>query len=922
MPHTENTRTAQLRQEAQAFGGLLTRADEWVAANLRHEEQEQARRTVKEARRTLRVILRSIGNKPAFAVFGASQVGKSYLVKNLLSVDGAPLTIALGGREVDFLREINPIGGAESTGVVTRFTAAPSISVDGFPVRVKLLEPKDLALILCDSHYSDLRGIALLSDQDLATHVRHLLERYKGRAVVQHVLVEEDILDMRDYFARHFDRHGDLFQRLERSGLWRALGEVIQHIPASEWSQALAVLWNDQRSLTDLFARMVAELERADCAAHVHVRTDAVLREQGEIMDVKTLKGMLDVSKPQAVRMPSGEVLTMGAGMLCALAAEVTLHVPPALASAKAFLRDTDLLDLPGARSRVSKDAEQLSSDKLPGIFLRGKVAYLFNKYSGEHEINNLLFCQNDKPSDVTGLPLLLNDWITSNIGKSPEERERNLQGLGAPPLFIVFTFLNNQLRYDIIKDDKEDLGYRWDIRFQRLFEDELVTDSHDWHQRWTTTQPHFKNFFLLRDLSYSGDTFEGFEATGHESAVRPERAQHLAQVGRSFIDHPFVQRHFPHPQRAWEACASPNGDGSSLIIEHLAPVANDRARWRHHVSSLQEHRDRLLHQLGLHLRSEDLLAERQNALQKGFQLQMDLNRFFGQGDHLFSTFLQRLLIQAPDLYNVVHENLLPNRQTSQYDEHLLFISQHPGLSADNTHAQNLEVIRRHRSLPDTAAVERFLQENGVDLDRALRGQAWRDHDLLVERILSVWRERLSTTAMEDLFAAGLPRGAHRTLVELVADAFDRSPVHTRLSALVKERTSRIQLDHACEEYLATVCSTLLNEFTVSVGLMDMTDAERQVLERNMADIGAQAMPVHAFAADPGADELSALFDAQDRETMLAPMLSGIARFLTGIRMTLVRSCGVADHDVAANHALKEVVDGMRACVFEPTEHA
>jgi hypothetical protein len=175
---------------------------------------------------------------------------------------------------------------------------------------------------------------------------------------------------------------------------------------------------------------------------------------------------------------------------------------------------------------------------------------------------------------------------------------------------------------------------------------------------------------------------------------------------------------------------------------------------------------------------------------------------------------------------------------------------------------------------------------------------------------------------MEDLFAAGLPRGAHRTLVELVADAFDRSPVHTRLSALVKERTSRIQLDHACEEYLATVCSTLLNEFTVSVGLMDMTDAERQVLERNMADIGAQAMPVHAFAADPGADELSALFDAQDRETMLAPMLSGIARFLTGIRMTLVRSCGVADHDVAANHALKEVVDGMRACVFEPTEHA
>jgi hypothetical protein len=918
MPHIGNTRTKLLRQKAEAFGGLLAKADEWVAANLRHEEQDHAQRSVKEARRTLRHIQRSIGNKPAFAVFGASQVGKSYLVKNLLSVDGAPLTIDLGGREVDFLKEINPAGiGAESTGVVTRFSIAHDPVEDGLPVRVKLLDPKDLALILCDSHFSDLRGVAHLSDEAFAAHARQLLERYRGRPIVQQALVEEDVLDMRSYFVRHFDRHGDLAQRLERTGIWRALGEVVQHIPPGEWSHALSVLWSNERLLTDLYARLVEQLERLAFPAHLDARGDAVLRERGEILDVRTLRRMLEPHQQQIVRTSTGEELQLGSGVLSALAAEVTLRVPAALAESKPFLKNTDLLDLPGARSRLILEAAQLTREMVPDMYLRGKVAYLFNKYSGEHEINNLLFCQNDQQSNVSELPALLNDWIASNIGKSPDDRERNLQGLSTPPLFIVFTFVNNQLRFDITNDSKEDLGYKWETRFQRFFVDELVTDSYDWQLNWTRTSPQFRNFFLLRDLKYSGDSFAGYEASGRETGIQPEREQHLQRVGKAFVEHPFVKRHFREPQRAWESISSPNADGSALIIEHLAPVANDEARWRHHVAGLNEHRDRLLQQLGMHLRSEDLMTERENALQKGLDLQMELNRFFGQSPDMFSTLQQRLLVKPPDLYHVVHENLLPSRNSAHYDEHLLFVSQHPGLSLSNTREQNQEIIRRKRALPDHAAVEQFLQRHGLDLERALRGEAWRDHGLLMERILEAWRDRLSTAAMEDLFDLGLSRSAHSKLVDLVATAFDRSPLRTRMAELVKERTARIQLDHACEEYLATACAAMLNEFTLSLGLNDMNDEERQVLERNMAEIGAEPLSLQTYTTDPGMEELSALFDGTDQAATLTPMLTGVDRFLSGIRMALVRSCGVADHDVAANHALKEVVDGMRNCVFD-----
>ena len=77
------------------------------------------------------------------------------------------------------------------------------------------------------------------------------------------------------------------------------------------------------------------------------------------------------------------------------------------------------MLDFPGARSRLELNIDTIQEDAVPDMYLRGKVAYLFNKYSADYEINNLLFCQNDKQLDVNEIPTLLNDWIANNIGKN-----------------------------------------------------------------------------------------------------------------------------------------------------------------------------------------------------------------------------------------------------------------------------------------------------------------------------------------------------------------------------------------------------------------------------------------------------------------------------------------------------------------------
>ena len=137
-------------------------------------------RTIKslnETRRSVSKMTQSLGNKNVFTVFGASQVGKSYLVKNLLSVNNKPLNIDLGnGDLVDFIKDINPHGGGtESTGIVSRFTIDKVKNFD-FPVELKLLSVKDLILILSRSGIDQIKNWAPVSRDEILSSLNHLSE--------------------------------------------------------------------------------------------------------------------------------------------------------------------------------------------------------------------------------------------------------------------------------------------------------------------------------------------------------------------------------------------------------------------------------------------------------------------------------------------------------------------------------------------------------------------------------------------------------------------------------------------------------------------------------------------------------------------------------------------------------------------------
>ena len=245
---------------------------------------------------------------------------------------------------------------------------------------------------------------------------------------------------------------------------------------------------------------------------------------------MERIKQLGKVHKDTVVKTAQGQEVTIDLNFLSVLIQELIFSIPEALATSKPFLQNSDLLDFPGARTRLAIEEEGIENeDNQKQMLIRGKVSYLFNKYSDDYSINNLLFCNNDKQLEINELSYLLFNWISKNIGADAQERTLALANAPVPPLFVIYTFFNEQLYYKDGADneylnDYTALNHKWIARFNAIFEGEIVTKSRDWHTHWSLSAPNFKNMYLLRDFNYSKHTFDGFEQFKRETQLRPDR--------------------------------------------------------------------------------------------------------------------------------------------------------------------------------------------------------------------------------------------------------------------------------------------------------------------------------------------------------------------------------------------------------------
>ena len=236
------------------------------------------------------------------------------------------------------------------------------------------------------------------------------------------------------------------------------------------------------------------------------------------------------------------------------------------------FFEDTDLLDFPGARSRQPLPlAEFLTKeDALKETFLRGKVAYLFDRYVAEQELTSMLLCIPPSNLEVTTLPNMIDRWIAHSHGETPEERR------GKPcVLFFVLTKFDTHF-VEKAGGDSENRG----TRFKNRMEASLIRLVRQGPRLAAANGPPvqpFANCYWLRNPNYPAETIIVYEKdpADPEAQARGQAARRSAASIWTISRRPASPsarcgRIFSAPERAWDEALKLNDGGVGYLAESL----------------------------------------------------------------------------------------------------------------------------------------------------------------------------------------------------------------------------------------------------------------------------------------------------------------------------------------------------------------
>jgi hypothetical protein len=558
--------------------------------------------------RTSKRLCQAAERPTAVAVFGASQAGKSYLVSGLAAPRGKPLIAAFGAERLNFLTDLNPEGGKESTGLVSRFTIRQIAAPADAPVPLRLLSQTDVVKILANTFLEDFQIADMqLPHNQTVLELLHSLEAQAGPAPRDGLTVD-DIEEMREYFDHYF-RGRELIRNLG-TAYWTRAAELIPRLPAEARAAAYAPLWNGTERITALAGELIGALSRIGFADVAFCSTEALSRRGGNLLDAATVLRLGQPSSGDvAVTTTAGVRATLDRAALTALIAEVTV---PLAEQPWDFFAHTDLLDFPGARSR--KEIEDIdkalgAAQGLGEVFLRGKVAYLFQRYNAEQEIAAMLLCVGPSVQEVETLPKMVRTWISQTVGATPAERQRQRTSL-----FFVLT------KFDMELDDKTgadlDTGQRWTNRLTSSLIEKFGPD--DWPNEWTPGRP-FNNMFWLRSTAvplrnvfkYADDKTEAVD-------LDPRTARFVAENFASYAKNELVRRHFVDPRLAWDEVLRPNDGGISHLANALRPICDPALKAEQIGGRVAALANEILTQLRPHYHTGDLTAELKRAAEEG----------------------------------------------------------------------------------------------------------------------------------------------------------------------------------------------------------------------------------------------------------------------------------------------------------------
>ena len=528
---------------------------------------------LQKVRNQSRKLARAARRRMCVGVFGPSQAGKSYLVSILASRDGRPMQARFGEQSYDFLRDINPPGNRESTGLVTRFGLGLSAGDAAFPVKVRLLTQTDIVKILGNSFLLDFdHQKASFERPDGVTIRKRLSElQAKAAAVPYGDLDGDDVLDVIEYFDTFF---AGVTAEL-RTDYWREAIELAPRLSGHDRARLWSVLWYDFQPFTDLYLTLYDGLQKLAFAPEASLGMDALIPREKSIVDVLTLDKLgADATdtllvRPKQADGRSAPDAELPRSLICALTAELSVAIAE---KPWDFFDHTDLLDFPGARSRLKlaslSDVAKAKgvaegANPLRELLLRGKVAYLFQRYSAERELSAILLCIPDGNQEVRDLSDMMTAWIDQTIGATPADRAKQKNAL-----FLVLTKMDREFEQKA-GETEESRKLRWSARLNNS----LVNNFRgEWPANWNGKA--FDNSYWLRNPTVIDERLMDYDE-GREVGIAEAFGQRAKELRDHFVANAEVRRHFADPARAWDEAFRANDGGVAYLVERLIPVCD-----------------------------------------------------------------------------------------------------------------------------------------------------------------------------------------------------------------------------------------------------------------------------------------------------------------------------------------------------------
>jgi hypothetical protein len=544
----------------------------------------------------------------AAAVYGPSQVGKSLFVGQVLrphSEDFCPI----GGDEthgepayikhLSFDDDLNPqCGSNEATALVCRFTTKDRIGASvapEYPVMVRALTRVEWLRVLARGFHVECKSASRTCTQSELEQIFEDLHReYTGTEVDRKWRI--DILDSYSYM-RNVDHRGFSSKEAIINGL-------LSRYPLSEEgyiNAAATLFWDGWQSLTSLFRKINNFLSKINLGdwdpaifchwagvrflldsqrQKVHLRKESRVWKRVAWEDIYLLpkeKYFVMEYRPNTA-LGTEDLEVIQAGML-----EMAIPVLPHRLNDdwRKVVEQMDFIDIPGMRAgrQGVEQGKRNSADTLEeqmSIVKRGKVAYLFERYVEELQIQTLLLLSRGGNLEVTSqMKHHIDIWGRARYG---EKVWPNKVHDTVPALFIGMTGLDEEFRNRAEYADKS----LYNSRLGQIV-DSLGGVMNDFGGKGKA----FTNCYPIR--------YPGTWDTNSEQRAQSDDPTRWDKARQAFLDSPLVKEYVAQPEMRWDTAMKDGDGGQSIISMGIRACTTAEDKQDQLTKRIQEVRNRLL---------------------------------------------------------------------------------------------------------------------------------------------------------------------------------------------------------------------------------------------------------------------------------------------------------------------------------------